>query len=97
MQDNTNVAIKSTKDRVYEWIKFLCTNHKFNQIQDVPIMLTREYVANRYSISIRQVERILKNLEEEGKIYRYKIYNNITIYSLRPLDINHDLFVRIRP
>lgn len=85
------------KTRIYNWIEYLCTHHNISQVKDIPVTFTREYVSSKFGISIRQVMRHLKNLEEEGKIYRYKIYNNITIYSLRPLDITKDLFVRVRP
>ena len=72
------------KDRIYNWIKYLCTNHNSSEFKDIPVIFTRECVTSKFGISSRQVMRHLKSLEEEGKIYRYKIYNNITIYSLRP-------------
>lgn len=85
------------KDRIYNWIKYLCTNHNFNQVTNIPIIITRECVSSKFGISIRQVMRHLKSLEDEGKIYIYKLYNNITVYSLDPLDLSHDLFIRVRP
>lgn len=93
---NTDVANKSTKDRIYNWIYYLCTHHNIYQVKDIPVTFTREYVATKFTISIRQVERILKTLKEEGKIYRYKIYNNIYVYSITPQDITRDILVRVR-
>lgn len=91
-----NVDSKSTKDRIYDWVYYMCTHHNIPQIKDIPVMFTREYLANRYNISNRQIERILLSLVEEKKLYRYKIYNNIYIYSITPKDITKDVFVRVR-
>lgn len=91
--DNTNVTMKS---RIYNWIHYLCTHHNSKEFKEVPVMFTREYVASKFGISIRQVVRHLKSLEDEKLIYRYKIYNNIYIYSLKPIDMSRDIFVRVR-
>lgn len=101
----TNVATESTKDKIYKWIKYLCTHHALKDyevnntkpFECIPIMLTRECVATKFGISIRQVERHLKSLEEEKLIYRNKVYNNLCIYSLTPIVLTSDLFVRVRP
>ena len=98
MQDNVMLNSNVTlKDRVYNWIEYLCTHHNINQVKDIPVMVTTNHVSLKFSISNRQSIRILNTLVEEKRIYRYKIYNKLCIYSLRPLDITHDLFVRVRP
>lgn len=94
MQDNTNVT---TKIRVYNWIYYLCTHHNSKELKDIPVIVTRECVTTKFGISMRQAIRILNSLVEENKIYRYKLYNNIYMYSITPQDITHDLFVRVRP
>jgi hypothetical protein len=97
MENATNNQDVTIKTRIYNWIEYLCTHHNFNQVKDIPVMFTRECVTSKFGISTRQAIRHLKSLEEEGKIYRYKIYNNIYIYSIKPLDVTKDLFVRVRP
>lgn len=89
----------SNKQAIYDYIYKLATTYPKNLIgyQSVPVSITREHVAVKYNISIRQVERILAQLEEEGKIYRYKLFGNINVYSLIPIDITHDIFIRFRP
>ena len=97
MQDVTLNSNVTLKDRVYNWIEFLCTNHNISQVKDIPVMVTVNNVSLKFSISDRQSIRILNALVEEKKIYRYKIYNKLTIYSLRPLDLSRDILVRVRP
>ena len=93
MDNNANVH---TKTRVYNWIEYLCTHHNFNQVKYIPVIITRQHVSSKFNISMRQATRILNALVEEKKIYVYKKYNSIFIYSLVPIDINNDIFVRIR-
>ena len=106
MNDNTmSLQNSDTKTRIYNWIKYLCTHHALKDyeanntkpFEHIPIMLTRECVATKFGISIRQVERHLKSLEEDKLIYRNKVYNNLCIYSLTPIVLTSDLFVRVRP
>ena len=93
MDSNNNVSIKT---RVYEWIEYLCTHHKLG-VPDIPVMFTRECVSTKFSISVRQTTRVLESLVEEKKIYRNKLYNNIYIYSLKPIKLDRDILVRVRP
>lgn len=91
---NSNVSLK---DRVYNWIEYLCSSHKISQVKDIPVMITANHVSLKFSISDRQSIRVLDTLVKEKRIYRYKIYNKLCIYSLRPLDLSRDILVRIRP
>lgn len=89
----------SNKQAIYDYIYKLATQYPKNLVgfDSVPISITREHVAVKFNLSIRQVERILAQLEDEKKIYRYKLFGNINIYSLIPIDMTHDIFVRFRP
>lgn len=89
----------SNKQALYDYIYKLATHYPKNLVgfNSVPVSFTREHVAVKFGISVRQVERLLAQLEDEGKIYRYKLYGNINIYSLIPIDMTHDIFVRFRP
>lgn len=87
--------MSETKTNIYTWIKYMCTNNKLNIT--VPVMFALTTIQEKFNISDRQAKRIMKSLEEEGKIYRIKVYNNITLYSISPIDTSGDLFVRVRP
>ena len=96
-QDNVSSKDISNKDKVYTWIKYLCVHHNVPGLKNIPVMVSREYIANKFKLSIRQITRILTSLEEENKIYRHKLYNSVYIYSITPIDASNDMIVRIRP
>ena len=98
--NNTNVTNQdnvSSKDKVYTWIKYLCVHHNVPGIKNIPVMVSREYIANKFKLSIRQITRILTSLEKENKIYTHKLYNSVYIYSITPIDTSNDMIARIRP
>jgi hypothetical protein len=88
-----NVSLKS---KVYEWIEYLCTNHKL-PVKTIPVMFTANQVSLKFNVSNRHAIRILDELIEEKKIYKNKLYNKLTIYSLTPISLDRDILVRIRP
>ena len=86
--------MKDTKDLIFEWINSISITKSGKH---VPVVFRRETVATKFNISIRQVERHLNHYITEGKIYRYKLYNNIFVYSYKELDMSLPMYIKVIP
>ena len=94
LNPNEDVTLKT---RIYNWIKYLCTSCNLQEVKDIPVMITVTHVTLKFGMSKRQAIRILDSLIEDKLIYKHKIYNKLNIYSISPIDMSHDVLVRIRP
>lgn len=92
--------MNKTQKRVYDFINYLCSscllhddnNHK---LDNLPVLLTRQAIANKLCLSNKTVERALEYLITNKYIYRIEFGNNY-IYNTKPININHDFLCRVR-
>ena len=93
--------MNETQERVYKFIKYLCSSCLLqdannNKLDNLPVLLTRQAIADKLSLSSKTVERALEWLIANNYIYREE-FNRSYIYNIKPIDItNHDFLCRIR-
>lgn len=86
--------MKDTKDNIFTWLEDITLAPSGKHF---PVMFKREEVATRFNISIRQVERHMNSFVKDNKLFRYKLYNNIYVYSFTPLDMSKPMYIRVTP
>ena len=85
---------------IYEYIYRLSNQCQLmtpqgDKVNNIPVLIDRQNIANKFNISIRTVIRSLNELVDNNHIYRYE-YNRLYIYSINKLNPNQDVLARIK-
>lgn len=93
--------MEGTQERVYKYIKHLCESCKLsypngNNIDNIPVSITRQQIADKLNISEKTVQRCLKYLLDNNYIYRYELGSSVYIYNIKPINTNQDFICRVK-
>lgn len=92
--------MNETQERIYNFIKWLCSSCKLSdpsgrQLDNLPVLLTRQAIANKLCLSEKTVQRNLDWLITNNYIYKIE-FNHSYIYNIKPINVNHDFLCRLR-
>lgn len=93
--------MNETQQRVYDYIKHLCSScilydQSGRQVDNIPVSITRQSIADKLNISEKTVQRCLKHLLDNNYIYRYELGSSVYIYNIKPINTNKDFICRIK-
>lgn len=93
--------MNETQQRIFNFINHLCNScilmsPSGDVITNMPVLLTRQQIADKLSLSEKTVQRGLDFLLTNKYIYRLEIGAKLYIYNIIPVNNINDFICRVR-